>query len=252
MLLLSSRPALATPFDGSSPANAAISAKQIKTDFPASSTGIYWFDPDLAGPIAPFQAWAEEAVLGGGWSLAINSVAGSEALTSDIVSNTGAAPVPSVGHTRNFGPLAVSAMAEIRHEITFDDGSLFHAQYTGMFHDSLPVFSLWTTLPGHTAGAEVSLAPNFGRLWQPLTAFGAPWYTPNGNKLGVLPSTPDDGLSGLVFSSGFPRVLAYRVWIREVTTPQHVIPEPSSLMLTVLGACLSAVVAIIRRRRHAV
>ncbi|MBX7169060.1 MAG: PEP-CTERM sorting domain-containing protein [Pirellulales bacterium] len=231
-------------------ANAAISAKQIKTDYPASPTGTYWMDPDLAGPIAPFQAWADEVVLGGGWSLAISSVTGSEAPTSDIVSNTGAAPVPSLGHTRNFSPLAVTGLAEIRHEITFAGGAKFHAKYTGMFHDPMPVFSAWTTLFGHTPGTEANLAANFGQPWQPVTAFGAPWYTPGGAMLGVLPSTPVNGLTGGPFSTG-NSVTSYQVWIREVVTPFHTIPEPSSLVLASLGACSLAVVALRRRRRSA-
>lgn len=240
-----SAPAAASPFDGTSPATAAISAKQIRDDYPASPSGTYWFDPDQTGAIAPFQAFADQTVFGGGWSLAINSVTGSEPPTSDIVSTTGTFGL-STGYTRAFGPLAVAAMAEIRHQITFAGGAKFDAKYTGMFHDPLPAFGSWTTLPGHTSGTEVHLAPNFSQPWQTSTSFGAPWYTPGGGMIGVLPSTPFNGLTGGPFSSGLG-VTQYQVWVRELVTPLHVIPEPSSFVLAALG--LIGLTALGWRRR---
>lgn len=42
-------PAWAGTYDGSSAANAGLSAAQIKSDFTASADGVYWVDGDGAG-----------------------------------------------------------------------------------------------------------------------------------------------------------------------------------------------------------
>ena len=54
-VLLSALPlaALAAPYDGSSPANAGLSAAQILNDYAGSITGLYWIDFDGAGAGAP-------------------------------------------------------------------------------------------------------------------------------------------------------------------------------------------------------
>jgi len=72
------------PGNGSSAAAAGLSALQIKTDFPASSSGAYWIKPDgYTG--AAFQVYCDMTNDGGGWThiMSINSSDGVEHAFSD-------------------------------------------------------------------------------------------------------------------------------------------------------------------------
>lgn len=62
-------PAWAGTYDGSSAANAGLSAAQIKRDFTASADGVYWVDGDGAGGAAAMQIYADMSTSGGGWML---------------------------------------------------------------------------------------------------------------------------------------------------------------------------------------
>lgn len=64
-------PAWAGTYDGSSAANAGLSAAQIKRDFTASADGVYWVDADAdgAGGAAAMQIYADMSTSGGGWML---------------------------------------------------------------------------------------------------------------------------------------------------------------------------------------
>ncbi len=237
--------ASAAPFDGLSPSTPAISAKQIINANPGATSGAYWFDPDQSGPITPYEALADMGTDGGGWLLALISVAGSESPTGDIGVTSGTYGLTS-GHTRAVGPLALTATAEIRHEIQFVGGSKFHAKYTGMFYDPLPVFTSWSPYLDHTVGSESLLAANLGESWNATTSYGSPWYS-DGTLSGVLPSTPYDGLTGGPFSGG-PEVSSYRVYIRELQTPEILVPEPSTFALAGIGAPALLCFGFCRRR----
>jgi hypothetical protein len=59
--------------DGLTAINAGSSAYQIKTDFPASTDGIYWIkNNDINGGV-PFQIYADMTTDGGGWTLLLSN-----------------------------------------------------------------------------------------------------------------------------------------------------------------------------------
>ena len=60
------------PPNGLSAATAGTSAKQIKTDYPASTTGIYWIKNNNINGGTPFQVYADMSTDNGGWMLVLN------------------------------------------------------------------------------------------------------------------------------------------------------------------------------------
>ena len=61
-----SLPALAGTCDGSSAANAGLSAAQILHDHPGAADAVYWIDADGAGGAAATQLYANMTLAGGG------------------------------------------------------------------------------------------------------------------------------------------------------------------------------------------
>jgi hypothetical protein len=61
-----------TAKDGSSSTNAAISAAQLKIDYPSKTDGIYWIDLPTAGP-TQIYCIMNSAYSGGGWMLAMKA-----------------------------------------------------------------------------------------------------------------------------------------------------------------------------------
>ena len=65
-----------TAKDGSSSTNAAISAAQLKIDYPSKTDGVYWIDLPTAGP-TQIYCIMNSAIDGGGWMLAMKATTGS-------------------------------------------------------------------------------------------------------------------------------------------------------------------------------
>lgn len=134
--------------NGSSSANAGVSAKQILLDGFSVGSGLYWIDPDGPGGGAAFQAFADMDANGGGWTLGIVSSADDPVSIFDISTNTGTAGL-TLTHTRDLSNLALDRNAEIMYSV-FDNSSaqIFLGVYTGRFDDALPSFTTFIdTLP---------------------------------------------------------------------------------------------------------
>ena len=77
------------PRDGFTAARAGVSAKQIKTDYPSSSDGVYWISNPNINAGAPFQIYADMTTDGGGWMvLNISGNSSPSSLSSSVTSLT--------------------------------------------------------------------------------------------------------------------------------------------------------------------
>jgi hypothetical protein len=218
---------------GSTQDEAARSAMQILNAGASMGNGVYWIDPNGGDTADASQVFCDMTADGGGWMLAVNSIAGEEPPTNDMASNTGAAG-PGSAHTRDMSFWAIGQDAEIRHEIVDNNNSLlFHAKYTGKYHDAMPNFAGWTTLSGHVAGSETMIAYHFGWLWSTVTndndgspgncaaTYGAPWYY--NNCWTILPSRPDNGLAQGPERMGIGVIDRYSIYVRELSTPSQTV-----------------------------
>lgn len=98
--------------DGSSPAEAAYSCKELRDDH-APPDGAYWVDPDASGALAPIYVYCDMSTGGGGWTLlltqahASNQYAGSVTPWQDL--NTGT-PDPLTPYSRDWDGLLSPAV----------------------------------------------------------------------------------------------------------------------------------------------
>src|SRR5205085_4697117 len=130
------------------------SAKQIETLNPSAVSGIYWIDPDGGDHANAFQTFADMTTAGGGWTLGLRSLAGSESPSTDIIATLGSL---SGGYVRDLSDLAVDADAQIRHVIKNASGTtLFDGYYTGRYHNALPTAPSWTVLTGSLAAGGLT------------------------------------------------------------------------------------------------
>ena len=109
-----SLPALAGTYDGSSAANAGLSAAQILRDHPGAVDGVYWIDADGAGGAAAAQRYANMTVADGGgilvrhasntggWINVTDSLAGTASLNAGQATD----PLAAVDWTVPFGSAA--------------------------------------------------------------------------------------------------------------------------------------------------
>lgn len=247
----------ATPL-GSSALYPAFSAKEIKLADPGAADGLYWFDPDGPGGLAPFLGYADMTADGGGWNLGLLSLNGSVSATTDMVANTGTPGLTS-GHTRDMTLLAVSQAAQIRHQIVGSAG-VFDAFYTGKYHDPLPAAGDWSTLAGHTNAAILSY--HFGRPWSTPTVdndalpgascaayYGQPWYY--GACFTTIPvqNSTTYSTTAPLAPLGTSPATSYAVWVRAdgatlYTDPAVTVDEPDTLVLSGLAAVLLAGLAL--------
>jgi len=217
---------------GGSAANPGLTCGQIRANG-GSADGIYWLDPDGILGSPPIQVYCDMSSDGGGWTLAMNSVLGDEALTTDIVSNTGVVDL-STAHTRNLADWAVSQAAELRHQIIdTSNGQIFDGKYVAAYHDPMALFADWTTIGAHTSGADQMLVDSYGMAWSTFDSDNDTWAVGNCSSLYgnipwyysacymTLPSQLSDGPTQgpITFHPSMTYIDRYSIWIRELATP---------------------------------
>jgi hypothetical protein len=77
--------------NGYSASSAGKSCKTILQNFPSSTDGIYWIDPDLNGGNSPVQCYCNMTFNGGGWTLVANNASNGSGITSNWTNSTGSA-----------------------------------------------------------------------------------------------------------------------------------------------------------------
>ncbi len=194
----------------------AMSAKDLLLRRPGVGDGLYFICPDGPGGEV-FPAWCDMTTLGGGWTLALVSLAGDEVTTTDLISNTGTAGY-TTAHTRNIRALAIDRDAQIAMDIVHPAAGRFRSYWSGRYHGSLPQLASWSTMPGHTAAVGQVLSAELGQAWNPAHPAGRPWF---GTAYSSIPTVPADAITGPRSLLPAAALTSFRILVREGAPPVY-------------------------------
>lgn len=240
--------AQAGAYDGSSPADAGLSAAQILRDHPASVTGVYWIDADGAGGAAPQQLYADMSTAGGGWMLvrhATNSggwIAVTDNLGGTATLNAGfnTQPLAAVDWTIPFGTVTGSFLFKTGDNSTwgvlssasvyqFTPGDTFAPNSTVLASFNTPIAAggLTNVLNRNGTGTGGAEDPWIGFAGSHIANIGQMLYGENG--FGGAHAAYKNAHGGV------------NVFVRELDVPALPVPEPGSALLLLAGvAALTA------------
>ena len=241
-------------YDGSSAANAGLSAAQILRDNPLSPTGVYWIDADGAGAAAPLQLYADMMTSGGGWMLVrhATNTGGWIAVTDNLAGtaslNTGfnTQPLAAVDWTIPFGTVVGSFLFKTGDEGTwgvlssadvyqFTPGDNFTPNSTVLASFNTPVAAggLTNVLNRNGTGTGGAEDPWIGFAGSHIANIGQMLY--GENAFGGAHAAYKNAHGGV------------NVFVRELNVPLLPVPEPGSGALLLAGGAVLAV--LLRRRR---
>ena len=242
--------AMAAPYDGSSAANAGLSAAQILKDYAASTTGLYWIDFDGAGAGAAQLIYADMTTAGGGWMLVRHSAAtGGWINVNDSLRGTA-----SLNTALATDPLAAASWT-IPFSSTGADKYLFMTGDQTTWGVLAGADVLRNTAEPYTPNATV-LAPQgtavaAGGLTNVLnrtTNVEDPWIGFEGTHQQNIPKMmygeANFGGAHVTFKNAHQGA---NVFVRELNPLAAPVPEPGTFGMLALGGLVVAAVA--RRRR---
>jgi hypothetical protein len=232
---LAASQAVAAPYDGMTPATAAVSAKQILLDVnPGAPDDFYYMDPD--GPVEANAAlmFADMTTNGGGWTLGLLSLDSSPVTSFDITSNSGTASF-STSHTRNVANLAESRDAQIRYVISDAGGAVFDGTYTGRFSEVTPAFTTVLDTDGLNGSLDASFDFHGGGTDYDVLVYMREVVTP----IPIVPAVPALGVVGSTLLLSLLTLLGLSaIWSRPAS-PERAGQRSATMLLFIAAAiCL--------------